>query len=89
MERVIITGATGMIGAALTRVCVESGVRVVAVVRPNSARLDCLPISPLVEIVECALAELAQLPKRMEGKADAFFHLGWGHTGPAKFDSIL
>ena len=88
MERVIITGATGMIGAALTRVCVESGVRVVAVVRPNSARLDCLPISPLVEIVECALAELAQLPKRMEGKADAFFHLGWGHTGPAKFDSI-
>ena len=89
MERVIITGATGMIGAALTRVCVEAGARVVAVVRPDSARLHCLPVSPLVEVVECALTELEQLPKRIVGKADAFFHLGWGHTGPAKFESIL
>lgn len=89
MERVIITGATGMIGAALTRACVETGVRVVAVVRPDSARLDNLPDSPLVEVVECALTELEQLTKRIVGKADAFFHLGWGHTGPAKFESIL
>ena len=89
MERIIITGATGMIGAALTRACVEAGVRVVAVVRPDSARLHCLPISPLVEVVECALTELSQLPKRINGSADAFFHLGWGHTGPAKFENIL
>lgn len=89
MERVIITGATGMIGTALTRACVADGVRVVAVVRPDSARLSSLPISPLVEVVECALTELEQLPKRIVGKADAFFHLGWGHTGLAKFESSL
>ncbi|MEA4871029.1 MAG: NAD(P)-dependent oxidoreductase [Christensenella sp.] len=89
MERVVITGATGMIGAALTRACVEAGVRVVAVVRPGSVRLGRLPPSPLVQVVECALMELNRLPERMTGSADAFFHLGWGHTGPAKFDSIL
>jgi nucleoside-diphosphate-sugar epimerase len=88
MERVVITGATGMIGTALVRACVQNGVRVVAVLRAESHKKDRISASPLVEVIECPLAELHRLPDLINGATDAFFHLGWEHTGPAKFDSI-
>jgi nucleoside-diphosphate-sugar epimerase len=78
-----------MIGAALSHECVQNGVRVTAVLRPDSQKRDRLPSSPLIEPVECALTDLQRLPDLVEGSADAFFHLGWGHTGPAKYDSIF
>ena len=61
IKSVAITGATSMIGAALAAECVKSGIEVVAFVRKNSRKLDCLPDSPMVHIVEAELDELGLL----------------------------
>ena len=61
IKSVAITGATSMIGAALAAECVKSGIEVVAFVRKNSRKLDRLPDSPMVHIVEAELDELGLL----------------------------
>ena len=88
MERVIITGATGMIGLSLVRKCIAQNIRVVAVVRPNSKRIDRLPSSALLEVVECDISDFSHLQEKISGSADVFFHFSWGHTGLAKFDDV-
>ena len=62
MERVIVTGATSMIGEALIEECLKHGISVCAVIRKDTARKDRLPQDPHLELVECSLEELAALP---------------------------
>ncbi len=84
----VITGATGMIGAALTEALIRSGIHVYALVRPGSRKLQQLPSgSPLLTVIPCELSALSVLP---EVPADAFFHLGWGGTiGPDRSNEQL
>ena len=42
---VVMTGATSFVGAAAVRGFLREGVRVIAVVRPGSKKLDKLPIN--------------------------------------------
>ena len=42
MKDVIITGATGMIGSAVTKIMLEKGINVTAIVRPMSENLEYL-----------------------------------------------
>lgn len=89
MGCVVITGATGMIGVALTKACVARGTGVVAVVRPGSANLDRMPDHPLVRVVECALPDLAELAVP-EKEIDCFYHLAWeGAAGEGRRDVAL
>ena len=46
MERVIVTGATSMIGEALIEECLKHGISVCAVIRKDTARKDRLPQDP-------------------------------------------
>ena len=64
MERVIVTGATSMIGEALIEECLKHGISVCAVIRKDTARKDRLPQDPHLELVECSLEELAALPEK-------------------------
>ncbi len=85
IKSVIITGATGAIGSALARVCAEKGIEVNAIVRPDCSRLENLPESGLVKIIECDISALPSLEGAL--RADAFFHLGWDGTyGDARSD---
>ncbi len=89
MKRVVITGATSMIGAALARHCIEEGVEVFAVVRENSKRLSRLPVSPLLHLVRSDIGEyLENLPSKIGESCDVFYHFAWSNTGEAKFKSI-
>ena len=81
MKRVVITGATSMIGAALTGECVKHGTEVYAVVRAASGKLDRLPDSSLVHLVEGSLETLDQLPEKIPADCDTFYHIAWGNTG--------
>ena len=65
MERVIVTGATSMIGEALIEECLKHGISVCAVIRKDTARKDRLPQDPHLELVECSLEELAALPEKV------------------------
>ena len=85
----VITGATGMIGAALTSLLLERGVRVIALVHPGSKKRGNLPAEhPMLTIVEAGLENLKDLEP--QSSADAFFHLAWSGTyGDARNDYDL
>ncbi|MCR5688227.1 MAG: NAD(P)-dependent oxidoreductase [Lachnospiraceae bacterium] len=88
----VITGATGTIGMALIRKCIENGTDVTVLVNPDSPRLERLPLDPHVKIVKCALVGLAEFDASSVPKdADcAMFHLAWAGTfGGARDDRAL
>ena len=61
MEKVIVTGATGMVGATMIEQMLADGVKVTAVVRPNSKKINNLPKHPNVTCVECDIDKLPSL----------------------------
>lgn len=84
MKRVVVTGATSMIGIALIKECIKSNVEVLAIVRRQSINLNRLPDSDMIEICECNLNELNTIP--VNRQYDVFYHLAWAHTAKAKRD---
>ena len=89
MKTAAITGATSMIGAALAAECVKNEIAVIAFVRKNSRKLDRLPDSPLVRLIEAELDDLGRLAHAQDPlpKADVFYHLGWA-TGHANRGNV-
>lgn len=87
MKRVVISGATGAIGMALIKKCIEENVQVVVLLRPDSARRERIPDHPLVTILDYDLCDyekitreeiiakvteaFAPLESKVEAKADA------------------
>ncbi len=92
MKRVIITGATGVVGMAITRKCIEKGIEAVLLVNPGSQRLARIPDDPLVHVIKCGLEEFAYATPDSLGfeSPDAFIHLSWGGTfGDVRNDKTL
>ena len=79
----VITGATGMIGTALARICVEQGIKVFALVNPFSSRSSNLPISDNITVVPVSIDEISKVDTRSFGKCDLFFHLAWVGSKPS------
>ena len=80
MKRVVITGPTGAIGIALIQELIDRDIEVIAVVRPGSKRIHHIPNHEKVNIVECDLNQLADLPALITFPCDTFYHLGWDGT---------
>ena len=98
MNKVIITGATGVVGMALINKCIAKGIRAVLLVNPGSKRLDRIPNDPLVTVIKCGLDDFTsadgaflRLKEISSGSyAEAMFHLAWGGTfGDARNDKPL
>jgi len=83
----VVTGATGVVGSALAAELVRRGIRVLALVRPDSPNRNHLPEDPLLTTADCPLEALGSFVPPEEGGWDAFFHLGWAGTkGPSRED---
>lgn len=80
LKRAIITGPTGAVGVSLINELLDNDIEVVAVCRRGSKRIDSIPQSGGVTIVECDLADLKDLPEVLDGKFDAFYHFAWEGT---------
>lgn len=101
MKRVIITGPTGVIGHALVEYLELKGVQVIAVVRGDSKRKDCIYESDNIIKVECSLNELEKLPQKIrkavknknwsdEQQIDVFYHFAWDGTfGDSRNDMYM
>ena len=88
--RIVISGATSMIGAALTNKLLDNNHDVVAVVRPNSKKIDALYKSPNLSNVECNMEDYAELSNLVEGKVDVAVSTAWNGTrGADKNDKNL
>ena len=83
MKKAIITGATGTIGRALIKVCIESGYEVLAVVRRTSERADELKSIDNCRVLYLGLSEYDHAMDEMMKQRVAldgyelFFHLAW------------
>lgn len=74
--RYVITGATGMIGCALLNEIVKNGEEAVAIVNPESKRLDHIPEN--IKVVFCSLSDYKNFYP--DFSADVFIHLAWAKT---------
>lgn len=87
MDKIVITGPTGAIGLALIKKCIQECVFVYAICRPSSERIQYIPQSEYVSIIECDLENLEDLSQYINDKIDIFYHLGWKSTyGAARND---
>lgn len=86
--RVAITGSTGMIGLALTKYLISMNIEVIMFVREKSKKIDRIPYSEKITILECNLDNLSNYKTKL--KCDYFIHLGWDKTiGEGRNDVYL
>lgn len=86
--RVVVTGATSMIGVALTKRCIENGDEVLAIVREGTSRLKRLPNSELLKLVYADLDALNKVTGDGD-KYDVFYHFAWAHTNKQERDDAI
>ena len=77
MKKIVVTGATSMLGVATIEECLRNGVEVVAIVHRNSKNFYRLPKSSNLKIIEANLDELSTCAP---DNADVFYHFGWAAT---------
>lgn len=74
---VIITGATGAIGIALTKLLSAKKIPVLAVIRKDSSRRKYIDGIPNVKVLECDLSDFEKLELDRSERYDAIFDLAW------------
>lgn len=90
MKKVIVTGATGMIGASMIEQMLEDGIEVTAVVRPNSAKMRNIVNHEQLSLVECDINNLSLLTTKLSHNYDTFYHFAWDGTyGDSRDNAIL
>lgn len=88
MKKVVLTGATSMLGIALTEYCIQREIEVLAIVRPNSINQGRLPKSDLLSVIECDLDALNMLDiVEVKKGFDVFYHFAWDYTNKEKRDN--
>lgn len=73
-----------MIGVALIEECLRHDIEIYAVVRSSSGKAGRLPFSDKIHLTDCSLEDLSDLPGRIPGGCDTFYHIAWGNTGEAR-----
>lgn len=89
MKKVIVSGANGFVGGALTKELVNQGIEVVAL--DMEGHNNNLPDSDLVTFYPFSLDNAAELKERLkERDFDTFYHFAWaGSAGAARADTAL
>lgn len=83
MKKVVVTGATGAVGRALIKVCIEAGYKVLAVVHRTSERTAELKTLENCQMLYLNLSEYDNAMDEMEKQGidlngyELFFHLAW------------
>lgn len=87
MKRVIVSGATGLIGSSLVQELLQKGYYVLALARQGSEKLIRLPEHKNLEIIELDIKDIKLLPEKTDKKFDTFFHLAWEGLRAASRDA--
>jgi len=80
VKKIILTGATSMLGVSFIEECLRRGDKVAAIIRPGSRKAHRVAEYADIKTVECDLREIEKLSDFLEGSWDEFYHLGWGPT---------
>ncbi len=85
MKRVLLTGATGFIGAAVARKLVSEGCCVAALIRPNSSPWRLGPAFERIHVIAGAFESPETYEKQLiEFAPDTVMHLAWSGVSKAK-----
>ena len=79
MKKIVITGATGMIGVATIEECLANNIEVVAIVHRNSQNFYRLSQLTKLKIIKTNLNELSTYVPYFND-ADVFYHFAWAAT---------
>ena len=79
MKRIVVTGATSLLGSALIKEAIQKNVEVYAIFRKNTRKIDRIPQSGNVYRIPCDLCELDTI--RDLPTCDVFYHIAWANTG--------
>ncbi|MEH7254908.1 NAD-dependent epimerase/dehydratase family protein, partial [Neobacillus niacini] len=87
IKKVIITGANGFLGSALTNFLANIGVKVIAVVRNENSSIERINQNKNIEIINCELSEIAKLKELITARdIDVFYHLAWSGVSDSHRD---
>lgn len=86
MRKIIITGATGMIGGAIIREAIEKEYEITCIVRRNSSRIKNISKNEHIHIIESNISEYRNL--NLKEKYDIFIHLAWDKTSVNGRDDV-
>ena len=75
MKKLLITGATGMIGSAIVEEALKQNYKITCLVRSDSNRISNIPKSDKVKVVDCNINQYNEI--ELTEKYDVFFHLAW------------
>ena len=78
--KIVVSGATSMIGSALTNELLERGHEVIAVVRNNCKKVNVLNQSELLTIVNCDMCDYQKLSVLIEKEIDVAVATAWNGT---------
>ena len=81
MKNIILTGATSMLGVSLINECIKHEINIYALVRRHSGKINRIPESKFINIIECDLSELENLSGLPD--CEVFYHFGWEATNKA------
>ncbi|MDR2408816.1 MAG: NAD(P)-dependent oxidoreductase [Bacteroidales bacterium] len=84
MKKIIISGATGMIGVSLAQYALEQGYEVLCLVRESSSRINNLP--KFVKIMYADLKDFQNI--NIHDQYDMFYHFAWDKTWGTSRDDI-
>ena len=79
IQRVIVTGSTGIVRVNFLKYLSKKGISAVALVWPGSSRINTIQNIELVKVVACELSALSEFESNES--LDVFYHLGWEYTG--------
>jgi nucleoside-diphosphate-sugar epimerase len=88
LKKVIISGATGMLGLALIDECLRRHAEVTVILRQNSAKKALLPQTPALRVVECDLCDMGRREGLPDGPYDVFYHFAWERTDNQSRDLV-
>ena len=86
MKKILITGATGMIGSAIIREAIKSNYEITCLVRKDSNRIKNIIESSQVKIVNCNITDYSKI--KLKDKYDIFIHLAWDKTSVGGRDDV-
>lgn len=90
MRKVIVTGATSMIGLSIIDACLEAGIsKVYAVVRPDTKKLGRLPEDSRINVIECSSERYNELPVMIKDECDVFYHAAWSVSDSSRNEDII
>ncbi|MBO6218715.1 MAG: NAD(P)-dependent oxidoreductase [Treponema sp.] len=86
--KIVITGATSMIGLAIIRNALKRNCEITCIVNPTSTRISSIPNNEKIHIIKCDIADYNNLDIKPSENSEYFFNLAWPYSAGELRDNV-